>query len=205
MPVEAVDCLCPYCNCVVTYYCDGGIISSPDYVLVAEEPFEIIRSAVISTCGLYRLRLDRTIAAEGLSTVVLGVNPSKADGLVDDPTIVKVTGFGRRLGWRRYTMGNKFAFRATDVSELKRAADPIGELCDDYLEDMIRNADVVVAAWGPLAKLPRQLRGRWRDVAAIADHFGKQLKCWGVAQDGQPRHPLMLAYDTPLIDWKRPL
>jgi hypothetical protein len=39
MPVEAVDGLCPYCNCVVTYYCDGGVISSPDYTLVADLVF----------------------------------------------------------------------------------------------------------------------------------------------------------------------
>ena len=169
-----------------------------------EEPFAITRSAVISPCSLYRLRLDRGIAAEGLVAVVLGVNPSKADGHVDDPTIVKVTGFGRRLGWRAYAMGNKFAFRATDVGELRTAADPVGPDNDAFLAAMMAQADVVVAAWGPLSKLPRHLRGRWREVAAIADKAGKPLKCWGTAQDGQPRHPLMLAYDTPLVDWARP-
>lgn len=174
--------------------------------LLYDEPeeFTVTRSAVISPCGLYRLRLDRGIAADGLVALVLGVNPSKADGEVDDPTVVKVWGFGRRLGWRMFMMGNKFAFRATDVGELKTAADPIGPDNDAYIEAAMRQADVVIAAWGPLAKLPRHLRGRWVEVAAIADRVGKPLKCWGTAQDGQPRHPLMLAYDTPLIDWKRP-
>lgn len=169
-----------------------------------EEPFTVTRSAVITPCGLYRMRLDRGIAADGLVAVVLGVNPSKADGEVDDPTVVKVTGFGRRLGWRAYSMGNKFAYRATDVDELKRAQHPVGPENDAFLEAMMAQADVVVAAWGPLAKLPRGLRDRWRAVVAIADRVGKPLKCWGTAQDGQPRHPLMLAYDTPLVDWTRP-
>lgn len=169
-----------------------------------EEPFAVTRSAVITPCGLYRLRLDRGIAAEGLVAVVLGVNPSKADGEVDDPTVVKVTGFGRRLGWRMFSMGNKFAFRATDVGELKLAEHPVGPQNDAFLEAMMGQADVVVAAWGPLSKLPRGLRDRWRAVCCIADRVGKPLKCWGTAQDGQPRHPLMLAYDTPLVDWERP-
>jgi hypothetical protein len=59
-------------------------------------------------------------------------------------------------------------------------------------------------AWGPLGKLPPPLRTRWRDVVAIADRVGCRLMCWGTAQDGQPRHPLMLAYSTPLIEWRRP-
>lgn len=33
---------------------------------------------------------------------------------------------------------------------------------------------------------------------------GRPLYCFGVAKDGQPRHTLMLAYDTPLVPWRAP-
>lgn len=68
----------------------------------------------------------------------------------------------------------------------------------------MRAAPVVIAAWGPLAKLPKSLRRRWRTVVRIADEAGARLMCLGTAQDGQPRHPLMLGYDTALTEWRPP-
>ena len=84
------------------------------------------------------------------------------------------------------------------------AGDPVGTENDDHLERIMRDADIVVAAWGPLAKLPPHLRSRWREVVTIADRTGKRLHCFGTARDGQPRHTLMLAYDTPLLPWSIP-
>lgn len=161
-------------------------------------------SAVISECGLYRYRLDRHLQNSGPVAAILGVNPSTADALIDDQTIRKDIGFASRLGWSRIIKGNKFGFRATDVTELRTARDPIGHDNDRYLREIMAEADVVVFAWGPLSKLPKHLRRRWIDVRAIAAELGKVPMCWGVAQDGQPRHPLMLAYATPLVPWTAP-
>jgi hypothetical protein len=161
-------------------------------------------SAIISSCELFRYRLERDLGQAGPVVAILGVNPSKADATINDPTIRKDMGFGSRLGWSRIIKGNKFAFRSTDVKQLRSARDPIGPDNDMHLEQIMRDADLVVAAWGPLAKLPAALRGRWREVVKIADRVGQKLHCLGVADDGQPRHTLMLAYDTPLIEWQVP-
>lgn len=160
------------------------------------------RSAIISSCGLYRYRLEREVQENGIVAAILGVNPSTADAEVDDATIRKDMGFARRLGWRRIIKGNEFAWRDTDVRRLRTALDPVGPDNDVHLEAIMREADIVVAAWGPLAKLPRELRARWKGVVDIARwQVGKPLYCFGVAQDGQPKHTLMLAYDTPLELW----
>lgn len=161
-------------------------------------------SAIISECGRYRYRLERDLGQPGPVAAILGVNPSIADATVNDPTIRKDMGFGRRLGWSRIIKGNKFAFRATDVKALRSAADPSGPLNMDHLAQIMLEADIVVAAWGPLAKLPTALRGQWREVVAIAARLGKPLHCFGTAQDGQPRHTLMLEYVTPLVEWRPP-
>ena len=161
-------------------------------------------SAVLSECGLYRYRLDRDLGRRGPTVAILGVNPSTADAQVNDQTIRKDIGFGRVHGWGRLIKGNKFAFRATDVAVLRGCADACGPENDAHLETILREADVVVAAWGPLAKLPPALRRRWRSVTAMADRLSVELMCFGTAKDGQPRHTLMLAYDTPLIRWARP-
>ncbi len=60
----------------------------------------------------------------------------------------------------------------------------------------------MIAAWGPLAKQPPARRHRrWKAATA---KIGRPLMCLGTAKDGHPRHPLMLAYDTPLVPWTTP-
>jgi hypothetical protein len=161
-------------------------------------------SAIISPCGLYRYRLERHALSGAGAVAWIMVNPSTADATEDDATIRKVVGFSERLGAGWAIVGNKFAWRATDVRELKAAQDPKGPENDAHLRAIIRNAPTVIVAWGPLAKLPPHLRHRWREVAKIAREEGRTLMCYGTAQDGHPRHPLMLAYDTPLVEWVRP-
>lgn len=161
-------------------------------------------SAIFSSCGFYRYRLERDLGRPGPIVAIIGVNPSKADAEANDQTIRKDIGFGERLGWGRLIKGNKFAHVATDVRELRTIADPVGPENNDYLTGIIMGADIVIAAWGPLAKLPKPLRRRWRTVTEIARGLDKTLMCFGVAKDGQPLHTLMLAYDTPLVTWKRP-
>lgn len=152
----------------------------------------------MSACGSYRYRLER--GSGETATAIVMVNPSTADATQDDATIRKLRGFGERNGWGRIIVGNLFAYRATDVRELARVADPVGPANDDYLAHIVRHADRVVVAWGPLAKLPSPLRGRWRQVCRL---FGpRPVFSIGVsANDGQPKHPLMLPYDSPLIPW----
>jgi len=163
-------------------------------------------SAVISPCERYRYRLDREAAPAGRSfgprMAWIMVNPSTADGETDDATIRKVVGFSRRHGCFRVTVGNLFAYRATDVRELKSAADPVGPDNDEHLKRIIREAQCVVVAWGLLAKQPKALRDRYRRIVELAS--GKPLWCFGTAADGHPRHPLMLAYETPLVPWTAP-
>jgi hypothetical protein len=161
-------------------------------------------SAIISACGLYRPRLDREIQDEGLIAATFGVNPSTANATENDQTIRKDMGFGRVLGWRRIIKGNKFSRRATDVRALAglSLAEAVGPENDFYCEQIMREADVVLFAWGPLSKLPKRLRTRWRVLWEMANDIGKQPLCFGTARDGHPLHTLMLPYSSPLMPWR---
>ena len=160
--------------------------------------------AEISACGTYRYRLERDFFRPGPIAAVFMVNPSTADAQENDATIRKLLGFGARLGWHSLIVGNVFAYRATDITELRHAPDPVGPHNERHLAQIFRDADVHIAAWGPRSKLPPALREEWRMVSTIALDEGYDLRCWGTAKDGQPRHPLMLAYDTPLAPWNAP-
>lgn len=154
--------------------------------------------------ALFRWRLDREIATSGIVVALPGVNPSTAGMTANDQTIRKDIGFAERLGWRKIIKVNKFAFRAKDVRELRSAVDPIGPENDRWLAEAFDEADVIVPCWGPLAKLPKYLRRRWLEVVRIAERSGKPMMSLGICNDGQPRHTLMLAYDTPLTPWSKP-
>lgn len=162
------------------------------------------RRATFSTCRLFRYLLEHDFGGTG-PVISLGmVNPSIADDEKNDATMTKVDGFAHRLGASKVIVWNKYALIDKDVRVLRRAPDPIGPDNNEYIAQAIRGADIHIVAWGPLSKLPKPLRNRWREVEAVLMMSDAKPMCWGTAQDGQPRHPLMLAYATPLVPWSAP-
>lgn len=165
-------------------------------------------SAIISPCGRYRYRLERKlgpISVPEITGAVIMVNPSTADAVENDPTIVKLIGFGERAGWSKLIVGNLFAYRATDVSELAKADDPEGPGNNAHLHEIMAEANVVIFAWGSMNKLPPRLRTRWQRVCRIAverDH--QPLMIGPPCNDGHPKHPVRLAYSLPLLPWGPP-
>jgi hypothetical protein len=134
--------------------------------------------------------------------LLCGVNPSTADATINDQTIRKEMGFISCWGGGKLLKVNAFAFRATDIRKLATADDPVGRENDTYLRRAIAKADVLIPCWGSATKLPPKLRGRLQEVAAMMRNSGKPLKIFGLTQSGDPLHPLMLSYDTPLVDWQ---
>jgi hypothetical protein len=157
--------------------------------------------AVFSDCGSYRYLLEHDYGRSG-PVISLGmVNPSNADEEKNDPTMTKVDGFAYRLGASKVIVWNLCALIDKDVKALARAADPIGPDNDAHIARAIQGADIHIVAWGPATKLPKALRTRWQSVVSVLRDAGAKPMCWGVAKDGQPRHPLMVAYATPLVPW----
>lgn len=162
-------------------------------------------SAIISDCGQYRYRLERDFYRPGPVAAVFMVNPSTADATENDATIRRLLGFGARLGWHKVIVGNVCAYRATDVHELASIGQhAVGPDNERHIAEIMRGADIHIAAWGPVTKLPKSLRNRWKMIAETAKDEGYGLMSWGVAKCGHPRHPLMLSYETALAPWNLP-
>lgn len=151
----------------------------------------------------YRYHLSRRVdLLDGPRFCFIGVNPSTATDDAEDATTRKWNGFVSRWGGSTYEVVNLFAFRATDVRLLQHAEDPVGPDNDDWILRTIRKADVVVPCWGAAAKLPWRLRGRIKEVEAmLALGHSNPTRCLGRTADGQPRHPLMLSYETQLEEF----
>jgi hypothetical protein len=161
-------------------------------------------SAIISPCGRYRYRLEREVQADGRVFAFFGINPSTADASLDDATVRKWRGFTLRNGGRRFIVGNIFAFRSTDPKALSKQDDPFGPEWLNHLKAIIADADVLVPCWGGLSKMPRDLRGAPAQMLATLARSGKPILHFGITSCGQPKHPLMIGYDTPLTPWVQP-
>ena len=158
-------------------------------------------SAIFSACGTWRYRLERDVQMNGLVFAFFGVNGATAGAVENDHTVCKWIGFTKINNGRRLMVGNPYAFCATDVRELATAVDPIGPDNDMHLMQIIADADVLVPCWGSRAKLPQRLHKRLDDLLAQLFASGKPVKTFGLTKSGDPKHPLMLAYSTPLLSW----
>lgn len=144
-------------------------------------------SALFSDDEVYRYSLSRDVdelLGEG-TCVFVGLNPSTADAVNDDPTIRRCVRFSRDWGYARLVMVNLFAFRATNPRRLLSAIDPVGPENDRVLEQDLAGAAIVIAAWGA---------GGNADPARVETVLGMIAEpyCLGVTELGMPRHPLYL-------------
>lgn len=160
------------------------------------------RSAELSPCGRYRYQLSRSLATltgSGTCTFVM-LNPSTADHQVDDQTIRQCLGFVESWGFARLLVVNLFAWRATLPRDMYAAIDPVGRGNDRWILDAARASERIVCAWGAHGRH----RGRGDAVAAMLRGAGHTPYHLGLTREGQPRHPLYLARDTPLVAWQLP-
>lgn len=156
--------------------------------------------AVVSEDGFYRYFLSRYWGTPDPRNTVLFVmlNPSVADGTKDDPTIRKCVGFAKKWSYTGINVVNVYAWRATDPRELKKQGIPkiLGPENFDHVRRAIATTSLHIAAWGT------HLRTLPFDIHMLLQKH--PLQCLGTTKDGQPRHPLMVAYETPLEGFHLP-
>ncbi len=119
------------------------------------------------------------------------LNPSTADGDIDDPTIRKCVGFAKLWRYERLEVVNLFAYRATDprtVLRLGHNDDPVGSQAQQYFDSLIDRAGIVVCAWGAHGSHLDQ------DETALGWLRDKPIYTLGLTKDGHPRHPLYMSY-----------
>jgi len=129
------------------------------------------------------------------------LNPSDARHDVDDPTIRKCTGLAKRGGAGGYLVVNMLAYSTPDPAEMVRAfrsgVDVRGEHNYAVLAWALGGPTMLglnIAAWG---RIPPKLRSLAR--ASTAQFLWSRPHCYGLTAGGEPRRPLMLAYNTPLV------
>lgn len=156
---------------------DRGRISQTDSTTME-------RSAVLSKCRRYRYVLERIWQPTLPRVLIVGLNPSTADAVQDDPTVRRCIGFGRSWGFGGVVLANLFALRSTDPSLLLRVDDPIGPDNDRWLRVLSAQCTMTVIAWG--------VGGRLQQRADQVLPMLSNIHHLGLTNGGHPRHPLYL-------------
>lgn len=162
-------------------------------------PPDIFRHAHLSPCGTYRWTLERSWKGGSGRILFIGLNPSTADHLVDDPTVCRWIHFARAWGYSGFVAANLYPFRSSQPTDLKRWANweengPDWSARDSIMdnlsviEDLASKASLIVPCWGACA---------WDDnwvehvVEAIFSNTDlAEIHCLGETASGAPMHPM---------------
>lgn len=155
-------------------------------------------AAQFSPGGEYRYLLTRHWGAGPVMCWIM-LNPSTATADADDPTVTRCRCFARREGYAGLVIVNLFGLRSPSPRVLLYHPAPAGPGNDEMVLSQASRASVVVAAWGANGRLPRLASRRSEVLKTLA---GIPLWCLGVTRAGEPRHPLMVRTETPLIPWE---
>jgi hypothetical protein len=152
------------------------------------------KGAIFSDDGMYRYALWRTWSAYKPPLMFIGLNPSTANQLNNDPMITRLITRANIDGYGGLLAGNIYGLVSSNPDKLITTPDPIGTETDVYLCQMIGMAKTILCAWGSFSAASVS---RINDVLAmISDPY-----CLGLNRDGRPKHPLYIPYKEHLIKY----
>ena len=142
------------------------------------------KDAVVSNNELYRYQLSRIWNSSLPMVMFICLNPSTADHNDDDPTILKCIKYAQNWVYGGLLMGNLFAYRATNPSDIKKVDDPVGPLNNHYLKLMSQQVIQIVCGWGN--------HGTFLDMDDEVRCMFDKLYALKRNVSGTPSHPLYL-------------
>ena len=169
--------------------------------------------AAFSACGHYRWELRRPLLAPSGEDpfrllLFVGLNPSRADGGRDDPTLRRLQGFARAWGYHQLVVINLFGRISPSPAALRHCRDPVGQESNrvliSWFERWSRSPSWNLwLGWGEAGSL----HGRDQQVVMmLAGALAQRAPAApplviGTTRSGQPRHPLYVAAGRLLSPW----
>jgi hypothetical protein len=148
--------------------------------------------ATFSTDRRHRLTLWRIWDDKKPKVMFIGLNPSRADENVNDPTMRSIMRIAKRNGHGGVYMTNLFTYRSTKPENIDWD-DPNIPDADNILIDTSIKCKDVVFAWGA-----NNTYGRDKEV----ERLFKRAMVVGLTKNGSPAHPLFIKGDTELKPYK---
>ncbi|SFI76527.1 DUF1643 domain-containing protein [Nitrosomonas sp. Nm34] len=122
----------------------------------------MIKETIFSPCREYRYTLYREWEEGQGVCMFIGLNPSTADEIKNDPTVIRCINYAKRWGYQAMYMANIFAYRATDPNVMKEHPEPVGNN-DIYLKGMAKDSSIIALLHGGIMVHSRQETMRLKD------------------------------------------
>ena len=158
----------------------------------------MIKNAYFSDCTKYRYWLLREWDVELPKIIFVGLNPSTADHINDDPTTRRCINFAIDYRYGGMYMLNLFALRSTDPKGLKLVTDPVGDINKETFYNIVNESQTVVCAWGTKGEFLHQDK----NVLKWLNDSKASIKCLEITKNGHPKHPLYVAKNTELKNYE---
>jgi hypothetical protein len=149
----------------------------------------MIKGAVLD--GMRRYRLWRIWEPQKPLLLYVLLNPSHADADANDRTVAKLIQFTKNGGYGGFYLGNIHSYITSNPKKLIRHLIPDEKANIGHLKAMKSKCEKVVFGWGNSGEIPHWIKS-----------MIKQPYCFGTNQNGSPKHPLYLAYNTPLTSFE---
>ena len=151
------------------------------------------KGAVFSGDRAFRYALWRAWDTSKPVLMFIGLNPSKAGEIFDDPTVTRMMARAMRADYGGLLVGSLFAYVSTNPRVLLMRPDKVGPETDYFLQWMVRLSALQLCGWGSFEAARRR-------ASAVYDMLTKPVVL-GLNKDGQPKHPLYLSYALPMVPW----
>jgi len=146
----------------------------------------VFTDAKFSSCERYRYTLTRTWDMSKAACAFIGLNPSTADQVENDPTVRRCIYFANEWGYGTLIMLNAYAIRGTDPNVIKVVEDPIGPDNDYWIEKTSKEVAIIIGAWG------NNIKNGNKDRSMKIRELVPNLHVLAMTKLGQPAHPLYL-------------
>ena len=162
---------------------------------------------LFSECRAYRWILKRELLSGRKSIVFVGLNPSKANSVNNDRTLIRIINFCSRWNYKNIYVINLFGLISKSPSQLLKSLDPVGEnnnlitlkVLEFWRENI--NCDLWLG-WGDKGKLYRrdcevlQLIKKFSKLNSNQNNYSKRVLTLGLSKKGNPRHPLYMPNES---------
>ena len=129
----------------------------------------------------------------------IGLNPSTANDIKNDPTIMKLVGFSKSWGFGGLYAGNLFSIVSAnpDVLFFESSVEQPNGLNDQAIKQMNKLCSTVLVGWG-----------EWGQNAGLRPSqvlslIGERAFCLKVNKSGEPSHPLYLPSSSKMTLYAR--
>ncbi|AWK51609.1 hypothetical protein DIC82_11490 [Clostridium beijerinckii] len=166
-------------------------------VMILEK--SIKSTAIVSDDGNYRYRLTRVWDNNKQSATVIMLNPSKANELKSDKTVMNLTNFLIDNNFGSVNIVNLFSYMTTDPSKLHEREEQFERYNNTYIELAFEEADIIIIAW--VRDNKKYIKNRKIEIEKILIPYKSKTKCFMDSEGIKPRHPRDLGDKWTLEDY----